>query len=230
MTSMNVPQEAYYNANKRRHERQAWIARAHICFELRLKSITVEFNFFGECFLYDSPLLLVEHFLIWPPVGAVFRFRCDTEGATKRNVKLRKNFTQLRKQVFIANNSIDDDFAPRTIQVPEIVNGKSPASEIFVQREPAAFARGVHVIMRQKFVPRISFYTKFEVTVPDIRGNALLHLARRHVIIKFRAACHCVAQRGEKLAWSFEDFRNRIDQALVITRLMSLDTWHNRRH
>ena len=100
---------------------------------LRLKSITVEFNFFGECVLYDSPLLLVEHFLIWPPVGAIFRFRCDTEGAIKRNVKLRENFTQLRKQVFEMNNSIDDDFAPRTIQVPEIVNGKSPASEILVQ-------------------------------------------------------------------------------------------------
>ena len=83
------------------------------CSELRLKSITVQFNFFGECFLYDSTLLLVEHFLIWPLVGAIFRFRCDTEGAVKRNVKLRENFTQLRKQVFKANNSIDDDFAPR---------------------------------------------------------------------------------------------------------------------
>src|SRR4029077_9383206 len=117
-----------YNANKRRHERQAWIARAQIYFELHLKSITVEFNFFGECFLYDSPLLLVEHFLIWPPVGAIFRFRRDTEGAIKRNVELRENFTQFRKQVFIANNSIDHDFPPRTIQVPEIVNGKSSAN------------------------------------------------------------------------------------------------------
>src|SRR4249919_231997 len=98
MTSTNVPKPAYYNANKRRHERQAWIVRAQICFELRLKSITVEFNFFGECFLYDSPLLLVEHFLIGPPVGAIFRFCCHTEGAIKRNIKLRENLTQLRKQ------------------------------------------------------------------------------------------------------------------------------------
>src|SRR4051794_9408418 len=66
---------------------------AQICFELRLKSITMEFNFFGECFLYDSPLLLIEDFLIWPPVCAIFRFRCDTEGAIKRNVKLSKNIT-----------------------------------------------------------------------------------------------------------------------------------------
>src|SRR6267378_2729689 len=91
-------------------------------------------------------------------------------------------------------------FSKRTIQVAEIVNGKSPASEILVQREPAAFARGVHVVMRQKFVPRISFYTKFEVAIPNGGGNALLHLARRHVVIKFCAARHCVAQRGEKLA------------------------------
>ena len=111
MTSTKVPLEEYYHANKRRGERQAWIEPAQVCFELRLKSITVEFNFFGECFLYDSPLLLVEHFLIWPPVGAIFRFRCDTEGAIKRNGKLRENFTQLRKQVLKANNSIDDDFA-----------------------------------------------------------------------------------------------------------------------
>src|SRR6266480_6009365 len=55
-------------------ERQAWIEPAQICFESRLKSITVQFDFFGECFLYDSPLLVVEHFLIWPPVGAIFRF------------------------------------------------------------------------------------------------------------------------------------------------------------
>ena len=160
---------------------------------LRLKSITVEFNFFGECFLYNSPLLVVEHFLIWPPVGAIFRFRCDTERALKRNVKLSENFTQFRKHVFKADNSIDDDFAAPTIHVPEIVNGKSPASEILVERKPAAFACRVHVVMRQNLVPRVSFYTKFEVTVPDVGGNALLHFARRHVIIKFCAARRCLA-------------------------------------
>lgn len=197
---------------------------------LRLKSVTVEFNFFGECFLYDSPLLLVKHFPIWPPVGAIFRFRCDTERAVKRNVKLSENFTQLRKQVFKADNSIDDDFASRTIQVPEIVNGKSPAGEILVERKPAAFARRVHVVMRQNFVPRISFYTKFEVAVPDVHGDAALHLERRHVIIEFCATRHCMAQRGEKFAWPFEDFGNRINEALVITGLMSFNTGHNRRH
>ena len=112
------------------------LTRAQICFELRLKSITVEFNFFGECFLYDSPLLLVEHFLIWPPVGAIFRFRCDTEGAIKRNVKLRENFTQLRKQVFKANNSIDDDFAPRTIQYRKSLMGNRPRARYSSSESP----------------------------------------------------------------------------------------------
>ena len=171
----------------------------------------MQFDFSGECFLYDSPLFVVEHFLIWPPVGAIFRFRCDTKGPVKRNVELCEYFTQFHQQVFIANNSIDDDFAPRTIHVPEIVNGKSPTSEILVERKHAAFARRVHVVMRQNFVPRISFHAKFEVAVPDARGNALLHLARRHVIIKFRAAHHGVAQGGDEFAWSFEDFRNRIN-------------------
>ena len=71
----------------------------------------MQLNLFGECFLYDSPLLLAEHILIWPPVCAIFRFRCDTEGAIKRNLKLSENFAQLRKQVFKANNSIHNDFA-----------------------------------------------------------------------------------------------------------------------
>src|ERR1700752_4893733 len=84
--------------------------------------------------------------------------------------------------------------------------------------------------MRRNFVPRISFYTKFKVTVPDICGYALLHLSRWHVIIKFCATRHCAAQDGEKFAWSFDDFGNRINQALVITRLMSFHTWHNRCH
>jgi len=112
--STNVPQEAHYHANKRRHERQAWIELAKICFELRLKSITVQFNFSGECFLYDSPLLVVEHVLIRSPVAAIFRFRRDTKGPVKRNVELCEYFTQFHQQVFIANNLIDDDFAPRT--------------------------------------------------------------------------------------------------------------------
>src|SRR4030095_13364614 len=82
-TSTNVPWGAYYDANKRPHERQAWIGPAQICFELRLKSITVQFDFFGECFLYDSPLFVVERFLIGPPVAAIFRFGCHNKGPVK---------------------------------------------------------------------------------------------------------------------------------------------------
>lgn len=179
--------------------------------ELRLKSITVKFNFFGECFLYDSPLFIVKYFSMRPPVGAIFRFCGDTEVARKRNSELRENFIQLRQQVFKADNSIDDNFASQTIQVPEVVNGKATPSEILVERKPAAFACRVHVVMRQNFVPRISFYTKFEVTVPDVGGNPLPYLACRHVIVKFCAARHGMAQRGEKFAWSLEDLGNRID-------------------
>src|SRR5262245_43606531 len=88
---------------------------AQICFELRLKSITVKFNFFGECFLNDSPSLVVKHFPVWPPVGAIFRLRCNAQGALKWNPELRENFIQLRQQVFEADDSIDDDFASRTV-------------------------------------------------------------------------------------------------------------------
>ncbi len=84
--------------------------------------------------------------------------------------------------------------------------------------------------MRQNFVPRISFYTKFEVAVPDVHGDALLHLACRHVVVKFRTTRHCVPQRGEKFSGSFEDFGNRVNESLVITRLMSFNCRHNRRH
>ena len=79
---------------KTRTKSKLWIEPAQICFELRRKSITVQFNFSGERFFYDSPLLVVEHFLIWSLVGAIFRLRCDTESAVKRNVELRENFTR----------------------------------------------------------------------------------------------------------------------------------------
>src|SRR5438067_2033140 len=79
------------------------------------------------------------------------------------------------------------------------------------ERKAAAFARGLHVVMRQRLVPGISFHAKFEVPVPNVRGDALLHLARRHMIIKFCAARHCMPQRRENLTGSLEDFGNRIN-------------------
>jgi hypothetical protein len=114
--------------------------------------------------------------------------------------------------------------------VSEIVNGKPAPGEIFIERERSAFARGVHVVVRQNFVPRISFHAKLEVAVPDVGRNAVLHFTRRHMIIKFLATGDCVSQGGEKLAWSFKDFGNRINQSLVIARLMSCDRRRNRRH
>jgi hypothetical protein len=84
--------------------------------------------------------------------------------------------------------------------------------------------------MRQNFVPWISFHAKFEVTVPDGGGNAILHLACRHVVIKFRATRHRVARRGEKLAGTFEDFGNGVNESLVIARLMPFERRHNWGH
>ena len=58
------------------------------------KSITVVLDFFGECLLHDLPLLVVEYFLIWPPVSAIFRLRCDTERAVEWNIEVCEHFTQ----------------------------------------------------------------------------------------------------------------------------------------
>src|SRR5204863_7568008 len=84
--------------------------------------------------------------------------------------------------------------------------------------------------MRQNFVPWISLHAKFEVTVPDLGGNAILHLACRHMIIKFGTGCHCVVQYGENLAGTFEDFGNGVNECLVIARLMPFGGWHSRGH
>ena len=84
--------------------------------------------------------------------------------------------------------------------------------------------------MRQNFVPWISLHAKFEVTVPDFGGNAILHLACRHVIIEFPTARHCVVQYGENLAGTLEDFGNGVNESLVIARLMAFERRRNRRH
>jgi spore coat polysaccharide biosynthesis predicted glycosyltransferase SpsG len=89
---------------------------------------------------------------------------------------VREYLAKLGKQVLIADNTIYDDFFSWAIGVPEIVNRESAASEIFVERKRTAFAGSMHIIMRQNFVPGISFHAKLEVAVPDFRWNALLHL------------------------------------------------------
>ena len=83
--------------------------------------------------------------------------------------------------------------------------------------------------MRQNFVPRISFHAKFEVAIPNLAGNALLRLRCRHVTVKFLATSDCVSQRGKEFARPFEDFRNRVNESLVIARLMSFDRRRDRR-
>ena len=117
---------------KKRAKGKLGLRQRKICFDLGMKCITMQFDLFRECFFHNSALLVVEDFLIWTAVGAIVRFRCDTKSTVERNVELCENFTQVSKQVFIANNSVDDDLAPRAIQVPKIINGKSPASEVLL--------------------------------------------------------------------------------------------------
>ncbi len=52
---------------------------------------------------------------------------------------------------------------------------------------------------------------------------------RRHVAVKFLATGDCVSQRGKDSARSFEDFRNGVNESLVIARLMSFDRRRDRR-
>ena len=92
------------------------------------------------------------------------------------------------------------------------------------------FTGGMDMVMRQDFVLRISFYAELEVVSPDGGRHVVLHLAGRHVIIKFCAARDCVVQRGKKLAGPFDHFWNWINESLVIARLMSFDRRRDRRH
>jgi hypothetical protein len=54
--------------------------------ELRLKAIAVQFDFFGECFFYDFPLVVIEDFLIRSAIGSIFRFGCDAKRSVKGDV------------------------------------------------------------------------------------------------------------------------------------------------
>src|SRR6266404_2639807 len=98
--------------------------------ELRLKTIAVQFDFFGECFFYDSPLVVIEDFLVGSSVGPIFRFGGYAKAAVERDIQLREHFSELGKQVFISKNSIHDDFRAGAISVAKIVNGKPSACEI----------------------------------------------------------------------------------------------------
>jgi len=47
--------------------------------------------------------------------------------------------------------------------------------------------------------------------------------------VKLFATRDCVPQRGEEFAPSFENFGNRVDESLVIARLMPFNRWRDRR-
>src|SRR4029453_402950 len=86
------------------------------------------------------------------------------------------------------------------------------------------------MVVRQDFVPWISFHAEFEVAVPDLSGNTVPNFRGWHMVIKFIATRDGLSQRGEELAWAFEDFGDGIDESFVITRLMPFDWWKDRRH
>lgn len=56
--------------------------------ELRLKAVAVQFDFCGECFLYDFPLFLIEDFLIRSAIGPVFRLGFHAKRPVERDVYL----------------------------------------------------------------------------------------------------------------------------------------------
>src|SRR5256885_58381 len=88
----------------------------------------------------------------------------------------------------------------------------------------------MHVVMRQNLVPRIPFHAKFEVAVPNPAGNAPSYERRRHMIVEFLAAGQCMPQCGQNFVWPLKNFRDWIDEPLVVTRLMPLHRGSNRRH
>src|SRR5947208_9126247 len=79
----------------------------------------------------------------------------------------------------------------------------------------------MHVVMRQNFVPGISFHAKLEVAVPDVATNPVANLKCRHVTVKFLAADDGMLQCREELARSLCNFRNRVNKSLIIARSMT---------
>src|SRR5438034_377033 len=88
----------------------------------------------------------------------------------------------------------------------------------------------MHVVLRQNFVPWISFHAKFEIAVPNIGWNTALDLKCRHMAVKFLATDDGMSQRGKDLAWPFENYGDWVDKSLVISRLMPIDRGFDRRH
>src|SRR5207237_8472905 len=88
----------------------------------------------------------------------------------------------------------------------------------------------MHVVMRQNFVPGISFHAKLEVAVPDVARNPVANLKCRHVTVKFLAADDGMLQCREELARSLCNFRNRVNKSLMIARSMNFAWVLDRRH
>ena len=86
------------------------------------------------------------------------------------------------------------------------------------------------MVVRQDFVPWISFHAEFEVAVPNSARKAFSYERRRHVIVEFVVIDECGHQCGEDLVRPLNNCRDRIDESFVITRLVPFDRWKDRRY
>jgi hypothetical protein len=87
----------------------------------------------------------------------------------------------------------------------------------------------MHVVVRENFVPGVSFHAKLEITVPNIGWNTVFDLKCRHMAVKFLAADDGMLQCREEFARSLQDFRDWINESLVIARSMAFDWGLDRR-
>src|SRR5437899_519057 len=86
------------------------------------------------------------------------------------------------------------------------------------------------MIMRQHFVPRISFHTELEVIIPDVSRNAFLDEPCRHMVIEFFSLLEDMPQGRTQALRPPDKFGDRIEELFVITRLVSLDRRTDRRY
>src|ERR1700736_6454940 len=88
----------------------------------------------------------------------------------------------------------------------------------------------MHVVMRQNFIPGVSFHAKLEIAVPNIGWNTVLDLKRRHMTVKFLATDDGMPQCREEFARSLYDFRDWVNKSFVIARSMAFNSGLDRRH
>ena len=53
-----------------------------------------------------------------------------------------------------------------------VIDRELGSGEVLLEGKGAAKAVGVHVVMRQNFIPRVAFDAELEIAVPDSGRNA----------------------------------------------------------